>query len=225
MKTVIITGTSSGIGLDLVKIFDSNGYRVISLSRNDLPNTTNFSENVNHINFDITNNSDVNSLVVLIKSKYSNIDVLINNAGKLISKPFGDFSDSEFRSIYDVNFFGVVNLIKSLLPYFHEKSHIVNISSVGGINGSSKFPGLSSYSSSKGALNILTEVLAVEFKNGPYINSLCLGAVQTPMLELAFPDYNASTTPAEMANFIYGFSTSNPIMFNGKIIPVSISNP
>ena len=225
MKTVIITGTSSGIGLDLVKIFDSNGYRVISLSRNDLPNTTNFSENVNHINFDITNNSDVNSLVVLVKSKYSNIDILINNAGKLISKPFGDFSDSEFRSIYDVNLFGVVDLIKSLLPYFHEKSHIVNISSVGGINGSSKFPGLSSYSSSKGALNILTEVLAVEFKNGPYINSLCLGAVQTPMLELAFPDYKASTTPAEMANFIYAFSTSNPIMFNGKIIPVSISNP
>ena len=225
MKTVIITGTSSGIGLDLVKIFDSSGYRVISLSRNDLPNTTNFSENVNHINFDITNNSDVNSLVVLIKSKYSNIDVLINNAGKLISKPFGDFSDSEFRSIYDVNLFGVVDLIKSLLPYFHEKSHIVNISSVGGINGSSKFPGLSSYSSSKGALNILTEVLAVEFKNGPYINSLCLGAVQTPMLELAFPDYKASPTPAEMANFIYSFSTSNPIMFNGKIIPVSISNP
>ena len=68
MKTVIITGTSSGIGLDLVKIFDSNGYRVISLSRNDLPNTTNFSENVNHINFDITNNSDFNSLVVFIKS-------------------------------------------------------------------------------------------------------------------------------------------------------------
>ena len=95
MKTVIITGTSSGIGLDLVKIFDSNGYRVISLSRNDLPNTTNFSENVNHINFDITNNSDVNSLVVLIKSKYSNIALLINNAGKLISTAFGDFSDSE----------------------------------------------------------------------------------------------------------------------------------
>ncbi len=225
MKTVIITGTSSGIGLDLVKTFDSNGYRVISLSRNDLPNSTNFSENVNHINFDITNNSDVNSLVVLIKSKYSNIDILINNAGKLISKPFVDFSDSEFRSIYDVNLFGVVDLIKSLIPYFHEKSHIVNISSVGGINGSSKFPGLSSYSSSKGALNILTEVLAVEFKNGPYINSLCLGAVQTPMLELAFPDYKASTTPGEMANFIYAFSTSNPIMFNGKIIPVSISNP
>lgn len=225
MKTVIITGTSSGIGLDLVKIFDLNNFRVISLSRNDLPKSNNYSSNVNHIKFDITNNSDINSLVALIKAKYNNIDILINNAGKLISKPFGDFSDSEFRSIYDVNLFGVVNLIKSLLPYYNEKSHIVNISSVGGINGSSKFPGLSSYSSSKGALNILTEVLAVEFESGPYINSLCLGAVQTPMLELAFPDYKASTTPKEMANFIYNFSTSNPIMFNGKIIPVSVSNP
>ena len=225
MKTVIITGTSSGIGLDLVKTFDLNGYYVISLSRNDLPITTSYSENVNHINFDITNNDDINSLIELLKSKHLNIDILINNAGKLISKPFSDFSDSEFRSIYDVNLFGVVNLIKSLLPFFHENSHIVNISSVGGINGSSKFPGLSSYSSSKGALNILTEVLAVEFKNGPYINSLCLGAVQTPMLELAFPDYKASTKPEDMANFIYSFSTSNPIMFNGKIIPVSISNP
>jgi NAD(P)-dependent dehydrogenase (short-subunit alcohol dehydrogenase family) len=225
MKTVIITGTSSGIGLDLVKTFDLNGYYVISLSRNDLPITTSYSENVNHINFDITNNDDINSLIELLKSKYTNIDILINNAGKLISKPFSDFSHSEFKSIYDVNLFGVVNLIKSLLPFFHENSHIVNISSVGGINGSSKFPGLSSYSSSKGALNILTEVLAVEFENGPYINSLCLGAVQTPMLELAFPDYKALTKPKDMANFIYSFSTSNPIMFNGKIIPVSISNP
>ena len=144
MKTVIITGTSSGIGLDLVKTFDLNGYYVISLSRNNLPITTSYSENVNHINFDITNNDDINSLIKLLKSKYTNIDILINNAGKLISKPFSDFSDSEFKSIYDVNLFGVVNLIKSLLPFFHDNSHIVNISSVGGINGSSKFPGLSS---------------------------------------------------------------------------------
>ena len=56
MKTVIITGTSSGIGLDLVKIFDLNKFRVISLSRNDLPKSNNYSSNVNHIKFDITNN-------------------------------------------------------------------------------------------------------------------------------------------------------------------------
>ena len=111
------------------------------------------------------------------------------------------------------------------MPFFNNNSHIVNISSIGGINGSSKFPGLSSYSSSKGALNILTEVLAVEFDKGPFVNSLSLGAVQTPMLELAFPDYKAPTTPEEMAIFIYNFSTASPIMFNGKVIPVSTSNP
>ena len=99
------------------------------------------------------------------------------------------------------------------------------VSSIGGIRGSSKFPGLASYSSSKGALNILTEVLATEFKDGPYFNTLCLGAVQTPMLELAFPGYNAEVKPKDMAQFIYDFSTSNPLLFNGKVIPVSISNP
>ena len=163
MKTVIITGTSSGIGLELVKIFDSKGFNVISLSRNNLPNSLNFSENVNHIKFDITKDSNIKSLVDTIKTKYKEIHILINNAGRLINKSFENFTDSEFRSVYDVNFFGVVNLIKSLIPFFNSNSHIVNISSIGGINGSSKFPGLSSYSSSKGALNILTEVLAVEF--------------------------------------------------------------
>ena len=225
MKTVIITGTSSGIGLELVKIFDSKGFNVISLSRNNLPNSINFSENVNHIKFDITNDSNIKSLVDTLKIEYKEIHILINNAGKLINKSFENFTDSEFRSVYDVNFFGVVNLIKSLMPFFNNNSHIVNISSIGGINGSSKFPGLSSYSSSKGALNILTEVLAVEFDKGPFVNSLSLGAVQTPMLELAFPDYKAPTTPEEMAVFIYNFSTASPIMFNGKVIPVSTSNP
>ena len=142
MKTVIITGTSSGIGLELVKIFDSKGFNVISLSRNNLPNSINFSENVNHIKFDITKDSNIKSLVDTLKIEYKEIHILINNAGKLINKSFENFTDSEFRSVYDVNFFGVVNLIKSLMPFFNNNSHIVNISSVGGINGSSKFPGL-----------------------------------------------------------------------------------
>ena len=115
MKTVIITGTSSGIGLELVKIFDSKGFNVISLSRNNLPNSSKFSENVNHIKFDITKDSNIKSLVDTIKTKYKEIHILINNAGRLINKSFENFTDSEFRSVYDVNFFGVVNLIKSLI--------------------------------------------------------------------------------------------------------------
>lgn len=225
MKTALITGTSSGIGLDLIKKFDKEGIRTISLSRSKIVSDHEFSSNLTHFNFDITNDNDVKKIVDFLSSNSLKVDFLINNAGKLVNKPFLDQTHVDFKSTYDVNFFGIVRLIKSLFPYFKKDSHIVNISSIGGIGGSSKFPGLASYSSSKGALNILTEVLATEFKHGPYINSLCLGAVQTPMLEIAFPGYNAEVKPKDMAQFIYNFSTSDPLLFNGKVIPVSISNP
>ena len=225
MKTALITGTSSGIGLDLIKKFDKEGIRTISLSRSNIVSDHEFSSNLTHFNFDITNDNDVKKIVDFLSSNSLKVDFLINNAGKLVNKPFLDQTHVDFKSTYDVNFFGIVRLIKSLFPYFKKDSHIVNISSIGGIGGSSKFPGLASYSSSKGALNILTEVIATEFKDGPYINSLCLGAVQTPMLEIAFPGYNAEVKPKDMAQFIYNFSTSDPLLFNGKVIPVSISNP
>jgi NAD(P)-dependent dehydrogenase (short-subunit alcohol dehydrogenase family) len=225
MKTALITGTSSGIGLELIKKFDKEGIRTISLSRSDIVSDHEFSSNLTHINFDITNDQDIKKLLEFLSSNSLHIDFLINNAGKLVNKPFLDQSEVDFKSTYDVNFFGIVRLIQSLFPFFKKDSHILNVSSIGGIGGSSKFPGLSSYSSSKGALNILTEVLATEFKEGPYFNTLCLGAVQTPMLEIAFPGYNAEVKPKDMAQFIYNFSTSNPLLFNGKVIPVSISNP
>ena len=225
MKTALITGTSSGIGLELVKKFDKEGIRTISLSRSNIVSDHGFSSNLTHINFDITIEDDINSIVDFLSSNSLHVDFLINNAGKLVNKPFLDQTLVDFKSTYDVNFFGIVRLVQSLFPFFKKDSHIVNISSIGGIGGSSKFPGLASYSSSKGALNILTELLATEFKDGPYFNTLCLGAVQTPMLELAFPGYNAEVNPKDMAQFIYNFSTANPLLFNGKVIPVSISNP
>ncbi len=224
MKNIIITGTSSGIGLELVKIYSKNGYRVISLSRSDLPVLG--LDGVEHINFDISEKESLDKLVNLVENKYKRIDVLINNAGKLINKSFKDLSKDDLYNIYDVNVFGVISLIQSLLPFFKKDSHVVNISSIGGISGSSKFPGLTAYSSSKGALNILTEVLAEEFKeSGPKFNSLSLGSVNTPMLNQAFPGYQAQVNPNEMASFIYDFANNSSKVFNGKVIPVSSSNP
>ena len=224
MKNVIITGTSSGIGLELVKTYSKNGYNVISLSRSNLDEKS--LKNVKHINFDITNDESITNLADTINKEYASIDILINNAGKLISKPFEDFTKKDFYSIYDVNVFGVVKLIQKLLPFFNKDSHVVNISSIGGLIGSSKFPGLSAYSSSKGALNILTEVLAEEYKQkGPKFNSLSLGSVNTPMLNKAFPGYSASVSPDEMASFIFNFANSGSKIFNGKVIPVSSTNP
>ena len=224
MKNIIITGTSSGIGLELVKIYSKNGYKVISLSRSDLP--AKGLDGVEHMNFDISKKESLVKLINLVKNKYKRIDVLINNAGKLINKSFKDLTKDDLYDIYDVNVFGVISLIQSLMPFFKKDSHVVNISSIGGISGSSKFPGLTAYSSSKGALNILTEVLAEEFKeSGPKFNSLSLGSVNTPMLNQAFPGYEAQVDPNEMASFIFDFANNSSKVFNGKVIPVSSSNP
>ena len=220
MKNAIITGTSSGLGFELVNKFIAENYNIISLSRSTCSIKSSL---VEHCNFDITNPKSISELKKLIQSKYKTIDILINNAGMLINKPFVELSKKEFISVYDVSFFGVIELIQGILPFFKSKSQIINISSIGGINGTNKFKGLSAYSSSKGALNILTEVLAEEFKEtGPVINSLCLGSVQTKMLEQAFPGYKAQVQPREMANFIYDFSQSGGKVFNGKIIPISL---
>ena len=106
------------------------------------------------------------------------------------------------------------------------ESHVVIISSMGGIQGSVKFPGLSAYSSSKAAVINLTELLAEEYKeSGPSFNVLALGAVQTEMLQEAFPGYKAPTTPSEMARFIGDFAFTGNKFFNGKILQVSNSTP
>ena len=104
--------------------------------------------------------------------------------------------------------------------------HVVTISSIGGIQGSSKFSGLSAYSSSKGAVITLSELLAEEYKeSGPSFNVLALGAVQTEMLEEAFPGYKAPLTADEMASYIYDFSLKANKFYNGKILQVSSSTP
>ena len=144
----------------------------------------------------------------------------------MVNKPFSELSLEEFKQSYDVNVFGAFSLTQAVLPFLKKSSHVVNISSMGGVQGSAKFPGLAAYSSSKGAIITLTELLAEEFKEtGPSFNVLALGAVQTEMLEEAFPGFQAKVSPLEMANYIYNFSTEGNKLFNGKTIPVSTSNP
>ena len=226
MKNVIITGSSRGIGFELVNLFNQNNYNVIALSRN----TSSISKlNLNNVftcSTDLSNSNSINKAVSFIKNKFNSVDILINNAGKLINKSFVETTKEDFISVYSVNVFGVAELVRLLLPSFSNTSHIINISSIGGIAGSSKFAGLSAYSSSKAALNVLTEMLYEEFKtSGPIINTLALGAVQTEMLEEAFPGYKAPLSSTEMANYIYDFSVNGHKYYNGKILPVSISNP
>jgi NAD(P)-dependent dehydrogenase (short-subunit alcohol dehydrogenase family) len=151
---------------------------------------------------------------------------LINNAGTLISKPFEKLSVEDFEQVFSVNVFSCAMLIQKLLPILGSGSHVVSISSMGGVQGSVKFPGLAAYSSSKGALQVLTEVLAEEYKARDIsFNCLALGAVQTEMLEEAFPGFKAPVQADQMARYIFDFAVQGAALFNGKTLPVAVTTP
>lgn len=227
MKNIVITGTSRGIGFELVSILSDLGHNVLALSRNEKPVKDLNLENVQTFPFDITSEDSLLKAEAYITRNWnSKVDVLINNAGALLNKPFEDSTYEDFSQVYKVNVFGVAEITRKLLPYMNDQSHVLNISSMGGIQGSMKFPGLAAYSSSKGALLTLTELLAEEYKeNGPSFNALALGAVQTEMLEEAFPGYKAPVSAQEMAQYIADFSLNGQKLYNGKILQVSNSTP
>ena len=226
MANVIITGCSRGIGFELAKLFASEGHEVLALTRNTGPIDALKHNKIRTISFDLEEENDLELLNNFLKNEWQSVDFLINNAGRLLNKPFSKTSISEFRSVYNVNLFGVVGVINSVLPYMSQSGHVVNISSMGGIQGSLKFAGLSAYSSSKGALITLTELLAEEYKEtGPSFNALALGAVQTEMLEEAFPGFQAPVSALEMASYIKDFTITGHRYYNGKVLQVSSSTP
>ncbi len=226
MKNIIITGTSRGIGFELAKQFANANYNVLSLSRNTKPLEDFNHKNITVLSVDLSKENDIKKAVNFVKLNWKKVDVLINNAGKLINKPFVELTSDDFLEVYKVNVFAVAELTKNLIPFLSKGSHVVTISSMGGIQGSLKFSGLAAYSSSKGAVITLSELLAEEHKEQQIsFNVLALGAVQTEMLEEAFPDYNAPTTAVEMANYIFDFSLNGNKFYNGRILQVSSTNP
>ncbi|MGI9546125.1 MAG: SDR family NAD(P)-dependent oxidoreductase [Flavobacteriaceae bacterium] len=226
MAKVVITGCSRGIGYELAKLFAEDGHSVLALSRNPEPILSLSNELISAFPFDLEKKEDLNHLNSFLDANWKQVDILINNAGSLLNKPFLETTDEEFKSVYNVNLFGVVSVLRTVIPFMLKSGHVVNISSMGGIQGSLKFPGLSAYSSSKGALITLTELLAEEFKDsGPSFNALALGAVQTEMLEEAFPGFKAPVNALEMARYIVRFAMESHRYFNGKVLQVSSSTP
>lgn len=226
MKNVVITGTSRGIGFELAKKFADNGHQVLAISRNTKPLNNLNHKNISTISVDLSLNSDIEKALNFVKKNWKRVDILINNAGKLINKPFTELTSEDFLHVYKVNVFGVAEITKGLIPFLEKGSHVVTISSMGGIQGSMKFPGLAAYSSAKGAVITLSELLAEEYKNKQIcFNVLALGAVQTEMLAEAFPDYKAPLSALEMANYIHDFSLTGHQFYNGKVLQVSSSTP
>ncbi|NRD20973.1 SDR family oxidoreductase [Winogradskyella eckloniae] len=225
-KNIIITGTSRGIGFELVHLFANQGHNVLALSRNAQPVRNLHFDNISSFAFDLCKEEDYQKVTEFITEEWKHVDILINNAGAIINKPFAETTFQDFTKVYQTNVFGVSELTRTVLPFLKSDGHVVTISSMGGIQGSMKFPGLSAYSSSKGAVITLVELLAEEYKEtGPQFNVLALGAVQTEMLEEAFPGYKAPTTAKEMAEYIQNFALTGNKYYNGKVLQVSNSTP
>ncbi len=224
---IIITGTSRGIGFQLAQLFAEKGHNVLALSRNSKPIEDLQNDQITAFPFDIADEADLDRVSDFVASEWDGkTHILINNAGALLNKPFAETTVADFEHIYKVNVFGVAEITRRIIPHMPKNGHVVTISSMGGVQGSMKFPGLAAYSSSKGAVITLMELLAEEYKeSGPSFNTLALGAVQTEMLEEAFPGFQAPLSPAEMANYIFEFATTGNKYYNGKMLQVSSTTP
>jgi short-subunit dehydrogenase len=235
---IIITGASRGIGYETVKKFSaSENNTVIAIARSQ-DRLVKLCEEVNQIHgycnvvpYRLDLQKTIEHTGELSKEmhryfKGEKIDILVNSAGLLINKPFEKFTYQEASEMFRVNFFAVAGLIRELIPDLNRGSHVVNIGSMAGFQGSSKFPGLSFYSASKAAIASMTECLAKELEDyGIICNCLSLGAVQTEMLEKAFPGLNAPVSADEMAEYIVNFALHAGKVMNGKNIPVALSTP
>ena len=228
---IIITGASSGIGHALVKqLSQDENHKILAIARNEerlkaLKAACRFPQNIDYISFDLSV-EDFEPLEVAIKNHFSSVDILVNNAALILHKNFVDSTDRDCKRLFRVNILAPIRLTRIVHPLFNKKAHIVNIGSMGGVQGSVKFAGLSLYSASKAALATLTECLAVEFeKDDIAVNCLCFGAVATEGLKKAFPDYEAPISADEMATFTADFVCNGNRFFNGKVLPVATSTP
>ena len=234
---ILITGASRGLGAALASRFARSGARCLYLtSRNEklliqlqnaiktkTPNTE-----VHVIPADLSTDGGMEKILTTVSQHADSLDILVNNAGMLLNKGFGEIDRDQAMELFRINYLAPAMLIRGMMPMLEKsgRSHVVNISSMGGFQGSVKFPGLSHYSASKAAIAVLTECLAAEYnRSGVVFNCLAIGSVQTEMLSEAFPGYTAPLTASQMAEFVVDFAMNGHRFFNGKILPVALTTP
>ncbi len=234
MKKVLITGASKGIGFELAKFFAKKNHALYLIAR-DEKKLKKLKKEIKEINpklpcyilsFDLLEINKIKNLILNIKNRFGTVDIVVHNGGTLVNKSFVKIKKEDLINSFTINYFAPYLITQKIMPILTKKAHVIFIGSVGGINGSVKFPGLSSYSPSKGALITLAECLAEEFKMTNFrFNCLALGAVQTEMLKKAFPKYKAPLSPKSISSFIFDFAIKGGEFFNGKVLPVSSTTP
>lgn len=235
---IIVTGASKGIGEQIVRKLAAQKRHTLILIARDKEKMKVLTEeltilhpetHIYSIVYDLNQTEVISEILIpqIFEITHS-VDILINNAGFLVNTPFLEISEEILQKHYRINVFSPILLMKNLFEALKASSsgHIVNVGTMGAVQGSQKFPGLSPYSSGKAALANFTEALAEEWKEyGIRVNYLALGAVDTEMFEEAFPGKSALVSAEEMGRYIADFALTGGHLYNGKIIPVSLSTP
>ena len=228
-KIIIVTGASRGIGYETALNLANDGHTVIATARTEskLRELASNSDNgtIIPVSADLTDPEHIQKIAENAK-ELGGIDGLINNAGLVHKESFLDTDIEKFKKLMDVNVYGIVRLIQALKPFMNKDSHILNISSMSGFQGSLKFPGLSAYGAAKAAVIGLSEVLSAEFSDANIsVNCLAIGAVQTEMLAEAFPGFEAPVSAEQMGSYIADFIIRGHQFYNGKVLPVALNDP
>jgi short-subunit dehydrogenase len=161
-KVVLITGATSGIGKEMAEVLASNGYKVYGTGRNI--NSRTASENLKYLFMDVRDQNSVNKAVKNIAENNGKVDILINSAGVGIAGALEEIPFNDIYNTYETNLFGIIRVTKEVIPYMRKNGSglIVNISSIA---GRVALPFQSIYSSSKFALECITEALSIELRD------------------------------------------------------------
>jgi|CXWL01.1.fsa_nt_gi NAD(P)-dependent dehydrogenase (short-subunit alcohol dehydrogenase family) len=232
MKTgaVVITGGGRGIGAACAEAFFRLGRPVVIVSRTarqlkeaarKIIGSTG-EKRVLAMPGDVGDEAFSRRVFAAARKRFGSVDVLINNAAVLIKKPFLDTSAAEWDSVMRANLRGPFLFSREFLRAAKKGGVIVNVGSLGGIQGTEKFPGLCAYTVSKYGVTGLTEALAVEARPlGVSVFCVAPGAVDTVMLRKAAPGLKAGAVPADVAKVIADLvSSSSPDLLSAAIIPM-----
>ena len=190
-RVIVITGASSGLGLNIAKEFIKENAKISVCARRIEKLKKNFKnkKNVFFQKVDISNQKSVKKFLNRTLKKFGKIDILINNAGVAYNSKIEDINLKKLKNSFDINLFGPVFFLKETLKIMKKNNYgrIINVSSGGAVNCAETF---FSYSSSKAALNTLTKTLSKELENyNIKINTMSPGPCKTEM----FPKNKLST--------------------------------
>lgn len=232
-KLVVVTGASTGVGRATAKaLVQQHGCEVIAVARSaaklqDLAHECAGGRgSLRPLGMDLEQEGAVAQVKQAVGPR--RLHGLVNNAGLLLKHGLGGWTAADAQRLFRLNATIPLLLTQTLAAALQgdPPGHVVNIGSMGGFQGSVKFPGMAAYSASKAALANLTECLAEELKDRQVrCNCLCLGAVDTAMLREAFPGYTASVGPDEVGNYLARFVVEGHNFYNGKVLPFAVSTP